>query len=288
MAIMSPIDDKGLPFIKHDDDGSWMIEAVPFNWPREDGKIHVWLCDEVTRSTPAVLNAMLGFTDSRQLGGYRAPKKSVFIFTGNHTSDKGYTLELDEAFRSRYSILFLEQTWQEWCERFLAEEEGESCIAAFHRYHRGDWFFDGDPANDEFQRCRARTWSRVSELLKQGLPNEFQEKAIISYVGTRAASAFKLFCTEIWGQLPDGDEILANPETALCPVDDLGKLAILATSVGRAVTPELMNNLVKYINRMPDEFAMIAITDAARLNPENKKTAAFTTWQAEHSDLLHN
>ena len=134
----------------------------------------------------------------------------------------------------------------------------------------------------------ARTWSRVSELLKQGLPNEFQEKAIISYVGTRAASAFKLFCTEIWGQLPDGDEILANPETALCPVDDLGKLAILATSVGRAVTPELMNNLVKYINRMPDEFAMIAITDAARLNPENKKTAAFTTWQAEHSDLLHN
>ena len=287
MAIMSPIDDKGVPFVSHDEDGHWMIEAVPFHWPREDGKIHVWLCDEVTRSTPSVLNAMLGFTDSRRLGMYEAPEKSVFLYTGNHTSDKGYTLELDEAFRSRYSIFFLEQTWKEWCPRFLAEEDGEPSIAAFHRYHTGEFFFDGSPDNDEFQRCRARTWSRVSDLLKLGLPSEYEDKAIVSYIGTRAAGQFKLFRKDIWGTLPTGEEILSDPENAMCPTDELGKLGIRATSVGKAATPELMANLVTYANRMPDEFAMIAVTDAGRLNPANKTTAAFTKWQADHFNLLH-
>ena len=283
-ATLNPLDAGGLPVPV----GDSFDMLPPKSWPK-DGK-GIFHIDEITRpSSPMVYNALLGFIDTKTLGSYTLPDGYQFVFTGNHTSNQGYTLTPDTAFLTRGFWFTVEMDWREHV-IWMLKEEYPTVGAAFHRYHEGEYLLDDDPNNDELQRARPRTWQLAYKKLAQGLPSEIEQRAICGVLGTQITERFYMFKNKIWGQLPDGEEILSNPSTAYVPNDSdedrLGKLAILATSAGKAANPDLMHNLVQYCERLPREFALIAITDATRNNAECKTTRAYVTWKAKNDDLL--
>ena len=62
--------------------------------------------------------------------------------------------------------------------------------------------------------------------------------------------------------LPSIDEILLNPQHAPVPDDPSARIAV-ATGLGRVITGHSIGNGLTYLQRLPDEFVVLAMRDAA-------------------------
>jgi hypothetical protein len=85
--------------------------------------------------------------------------------------------------------------------------------------------------------------------------------------------------------LPDPDETIKNPEKASIPKEPSVMFALLGALSGRCKV-DTFPNIVKFSNRIANEFSVMLIMDCVSKNTSLAKTQAFVDWSIKHKDII--
>ena len=102
--------------------------------------------------------------------------------------------------------------------------------------------------------------------------------------GAAAAAEFAGFM-DVWQQLPDVDEVLANPGSARVPEEPAAMYA-LSSALGLAADEDNMDAIALYAMRIQPEFGVLVMREAVACNPCLVRTRAFARWAEDNAEVL--
>jgi hypothetical protein len=276
-VLLDPVDLRGLPHIDETNRACWCPpEFLPIQ-----GKGILFL-DELNAAPPLVQAACYQLVLDRRLGEYQLPDGWGIVAAGNRETDRAVTHRMPSALANRFVHLHFDvdaREWVDWAQGCGIAPE----VIAFIRF-RPQLLHAFDPQKDDKAFPTPRSWEFVSRILnrrKQMLPDT---ELIAGVIGEGAAAEFCGFL-RIFHDLPDPDALLQSPETSEIPQDPATLVAVcelLSQKTDMANLPQIMT----YAKRLPPEFSVLLVRDAARVNSAIVQTPDFNAWAAAHADVL--
>jgi dynein-related subfamily AAA family protein len=274
-VLLDPVDLRGLPHVNGDNRAHW---AIPEFLPR-DGRGILFL-DELNRAPQLVQNACFQLVLDRQLGEYILPPDWQVVAACNRESDGGGITKMSSALCNRFIHLDCEPDLDDWC-KWAVKNSIEPAVIAFLRF-RPDLLHKFDRTEKAFPS--PRSWEFVSKIAgKQSNPN-IEHALYAGTVGTGAAVEFSAFI-RLYRSIPSIDAILLNPTSASVPTDPASLYAVAAALARRASVPNI-RRAITYLDRMPQEYAVMAVKDATARDTGLCATSEFTSWCVSHSDVV--
>ena len=277
-GLHEPTDFTGLPY---KDDAGYTDFAIPAFLPREDAPPTLILLDELTRSAPSVQNALFQLVLDRRLGNYKLAPQHRIATANNRETDGGGVSRMHAALANRFNHLNLivdPSDWRKW-----AEQNGESPVVIGFMGLRPDLLHQFDPKAHAFPT--PRSWSFVSKVFGQN-PDPLVEHALVAgAVGESAAVEFRGFAKAFRDLAGLPAEAIANPLTARIP-DEVATRFALSAALSRMADDTNLANIIKYMDRMEQEFAVFAIQGAVNRDATLSHTTAYTMWASAHDYLF--
>jgi len=237
----------------------------------------IWLLDELNRGTEMVLNALLQPALDHMLGELVVPACVSILACCNY---KGQGVrQLDPAMLSRFVHFDVRVDLDAWC--IWAYAHGiDPLLVAFHRFRR-DMLHRYDPDD---RRARSfpcpRTWEGVDGVIKDQLSPAAEFAAMVGYVGHGAAIECSAFLSMYRG-LPSIDGIMLDPDGYDIPLDPQVQWAT-AAALAQAITPQNFRRVVRYLERLPEEYNYFAVTAARSRDASIEQEPEFTQWFMAH------
>ena len=280
-VVSDPTDYKGLPFAV---DGK--ARFLPFGDLEAlitADKRTVYFLDDLGQAPPSVQAAAMQLILARRINGHRVSDHVTFLAATNRKADRAGVSGILEPVKSRFAtILELEPDLDDWCQWALAEGLPTELIA-FVRF-RPSLLHDFQPTADIVNTPSPRTVANVGRLLSLGIPEGLEYDVIAGAAGEGFAAELVAFL-RIFQTLPSPDMVLMNPDTADVPTDP-ATLYALCGALARKASDQTADRLFRYANRLPDEFGVLLVRDAAHNAPEIQSTRACIEWFSTHQDVL--
>ena len=276
-VLLDPVDLRGLPHIDENRRACW---CPPEFLPAEgDG---ILFLDELNAAPPLVQAACYQLVLDRRLGEYRLPDGWSIVSAGNRETDRAVTHRMPSALANRFVHLNFDVDAHEWLT--WAQEYGIALeVIAFIRFRPG-LLHAFDSQKDDKAFPTPRSWEFVSRIMnrqQQALPDlEF----IAGVIGEGAAAEFCGFL-RIFHNLPDPVALLEAPETAEVP-DDPATLYAVCELLSQKTDLTNLPKIMAYAKRLPPEFSVMLVRDAARINGAIVQTPDFNAWAVAHADVL--
>jgi len=275
-----PGDVHGLPFR----DGEYMGFLKPKDIP-ETGK-GIFFADELPNAPRATQSALLQLMLDGHVGECHLSPNIKRVAAGNRLEDRAGVNPMISSLAARFTHIHMVadlNSWSEWA----INHDINIKIIAFLRFRR-ELLHAFDP--DQTVSPNPRAWSFVNNLLNKSLSEKVLHAAINGTVGSGAGTELIAFM-RIWDDLPNVDHILMNPLQSDIPSDP-SVLYALTGSIARAAKPDNLDNVIKYLDRLSEEFnifAMQAIQSFAK--SQNNLSAmqnnrAFVQWCISHQDVI--
>jgi hypothetical protein len=239
------------------------------------------LCFDDRNQCGADLQKVLAnICQARNLHGVRMKEGWQVISTGNRQKDRAGANKVLSHLRNRETVIEFETHLDDWTTWALDHEVCPE-VVSFMRF-KPDMLHAFDANRDVNPSPRA--WVEgVSDII--GLvPSEAEYECFTGAVGEGPAAEFTGYL-RIWRKLPNPDAILLNPMTAEVPTEP-GTLYALAGSLAHRATDANFERVCQYVERMPPEFSVLAVSMAARRDSTLANTAAFAKWAVAHQDVL--
>ena len=273
-VLLDPVDLRGLPHVNGDGRSHW---AIPEFLPR-DGSGILFL-DELNRAPALVQNACFQLVLDRKLGEYTLPDDWHVIAACNDV-DGGIT-KMSAALSNRFVHLDVEPNLEDWC-KWAVTHNIEPAVIAFLRF-RPNLLHEFSRTEKAFPT--PRSWEFISRITSQQ-PNKNLELALFEgTIGHGAAIEFAAFL-QLFRNIPSIDAILLNPDTAPVPKNDPGSLWAISSALARRATDHNFRRAITYLDRMPQEYAVMAVRDAVQRDQTLAVTQDFTQWAVKHSDVV--
>ena len=252
-------------------DGDNMKRLRP-DWMPKDGEGILFL-DELAQAPVANQNNAAQLVNERRIGEHRLPDGWSIVAAGNRTSDRAGTNNMPTHLRDRLMFLEVEADLDDTVKYYNAKGVAQQ-VCAFIRF-RPEFLhkFERD-AN----ACPSpRSWDRVSSILSWGLDATCQTEAIAGQVGRPAAADFIGFL-RVYEAVPDMDQLIANPDSAVLP-DDPAVLYAVSSALAFKMSKANAGNVIRYLKRLPQqEFAAFVIKDALARDRDLKNVEAVRQW----------
>jgi len=276
-VLLDPVDLRGIPRI--DDKGN-AVWCPPSFLPRQ-GRGILFL-DELNTAPPLVQAACYQLILDRKLGEYALPDGWTVIAAGNRESDRSVTHRMPTALANRLVHLDYEPDLDDWL--VWAEGVGiDQRLRHFLRF-RPSLLHVFDPTRAEKAFPSPRSWEFVSRILGAKPAWSTLGNLVKGAVG-EAAAAECLGFIKIYSKMPDVDHVLANPAEVELP-DDPAVLYALCEVLARRASELTMASLAVLASRLPVEFGVLLMRDAASTDPDIVETEAFQVWACANSDVL--
>lgn len=276
-VLLDPVDLRGLPHVNGDNMAHW---CIPEFLPRQGNGI--LFLDELNAAPPLVQAACYQLVLDRKLGEYRLPDGWTIIAAGNRETDRAVTSRMPSPLANRFIHLTFDVDVDDWCKWALSHNVLTEVIA-FIRF-RSNLLFAFDPQKMDKAFPTPRSWEFVSKILATQPDKATEFEILRGTVGDGAAAELLAFL-KIIRTLPNPDMVLLQPDKAPIPKEPATLYAI-ATALARKASDANMDSIVKYANRMPDEFSVLMITTAMNQAPQIVNTRAFIDWAAKHSNVM--
>jgi len=278
-VLLDPVDLRGLPHINGDHKAHW----CPPDFLPTSGNGILFL-DELNAAPPLVQAACYQLVLDRKLGEYTLPNGWHIVAAGNRESDRAVTHRMPAPLANRFVHLQFDVDLHAWVAWALANNIQTELIA-FLRF-RPELLHKFDPKSSDKGFPSPRTWEFVSHILEQKPDAAIEFELIKGVVGEGAAVELTAFL-KIFRKLPNPDLIMQDPEHADVP-KDANVLYALVGALTRKVSEQNFARLVTYINRLPDEFSVMAIRDCLALDKTKAlvNTRAYIDWATKHADVL--
>jgi len=171
------------------------------------------------------------------------------------------------------------ETWLEWADQQGIAEE----IRAFIRF-RPNLLHDFDPKKSEKAFPSPRSWEFAARIIAASPEPEVELGLLKGTVGPGAAAEFAGF-SRMFRQLPDPDEIIGNPETAIVP-EDPATLYALCEALSKKAGDSTAENIIAYASRLPSEFGVLLVRDSVKNHRGVVESPAFSLWATANSEVL--
>ena len=276
-VLLDPVDLRGLPRIDSNNRACW----CPPEFLPATGKGVLFL-DELNAAPPLVQAACYQLVLDRRLGEYKLPDGWSIIAAGNRETDRAVTHRMPSALANRFVHLDFQvdaPQWLAWAQSNRIAPE----VVAFIRF-RPTLLHAFDPQKDDKAFPTPRSWEFVSRIMNQQGRVPPDPELIGGVVGEGAAAEFCGFL-KIFHNLPDPDDLLKDPETAHVPNDPATLYAVCELLSQKADTAS-PGKIMTYAGRLPPEFSVLLVRDAARINSAIVGTPDFNSWAAAHADVL--
>lgn len=262
--------------------------------PREAST--VLFLDEINSAERGVMAAAYELILNRRVGKYKLPDDAAIICAGNLATDYAMVNQMPSALKNRMTHVTLDVNLDDWCEWAMTKGDIHESVIAFLRFRPGmlNEFDQGNKTKEAKGKARnlreatsfatPRTWSIMSRFVHDGIEGEIEYETYSGIVGEAAAAEFTGF-QKYYRALPNLDQILMNPKSGKVPTEP-ATLYALATGLAARATPDNMERVVQYIERIPKEFQVLTIRDATLRNQENAYSKAFNRWSVENADLI--
>lgn len=276
-VLLDPVDLRGLPHIGTDRRACW---CPPEFLPR-DGRGILFL-DELNAAPPLVQAACYQLVLDRRLGEYCLPDGWSIIAAGNREIDRAITHRMPSALANRFVHLDFEVDVDEWL-AWAQKNDIKAEVTAFVRF-RPNLLHAFDPQKEDKAFPTPRSWEFVSRIIKayRGMLPDLE--LIAGVVGEGAAAEFCGYL-RIFHNLPDPERLLESPESAVVPEDPATLYAVCELLSGKT-REDNISQIMTYAGRLPPEFSVLLVRDAARANSAIVQTPAFNEWAAAHAEVL--
>lgn len=269
---MDAVDTRGIPCVE-DRKTHW---CTPDVFPASGSGILV--AEELNRAPMLVMSALLSLFRERSLGDYTLPDDWKLGAACNWETSAG-TFRMPDALYGRFLHINVEPDPTDWC-NWAVKSGINPTVIAFIRFRptalsRTDKNSHANPS--------PRTWEFVSTISGQGVSPEVARALYAGAVGQGEAIEYIAF-ERMANELPDIDSIIANPKKAKVPTE-ANQLYAIASALGRKSNAENFDNVVKYLERLPVEFNVMAVRDGIVRDDAIQNTDAFADWAVTHTDI---
>lgn len=273
--LLDPVDIRGLPHLSPEGRSTW---ATPDFLPTKGEGI--LFLDELNAAPGMVQAAFYQLVLDRKLGEYTLPDGWVIVAAGNRDSDRAHTSRMPTPLRNRFVHLEFEvdtQDWSEWAINSGIRPE----VIAFIRF-RPELLNQFDRDATAFPS--PRSWEFVSRILESSPDASIEHEMFAGTVGAGAATEFSAFL-RMFRELPSIDAILMSPATEPVPQDPAAQYAV-ASALAHCASDLNFDRIYEYLKRMPTEFQVLCVRDAAVREPNIKHTSAYVKWAVENHHVL--
>lgn len=278
-VVSDPTDYKGLPFANNG-----KADFLPFGDLYE--LIHtterlIFFIDDIGQAPAAVQAAIMQLLLAREINGHKISDLVVFVAATNRKEDKAGVTGVLEPVKSRFiSIVELEVSSDDWVIWALNNNMPVELIA-FIRF-RPELLDKFEPSKDIVNSPSPRTVASIGKQTIAGLlkiPNitkQFEHEVYKGAAGEAFATEYMGFL-ELFRNMPSVDTIILNPGSAPVPTEP-GILYGLSGALAHKMNDNNIDAITQYLERIPGEFAVCTMQDAARRKPALKDTRAFIKW----------
>lgn len=278
LSLRDPVDLRGLPKVN----GEVSVWLPPSELPNveRDGETGILFLDEINVAPPSVQAAAFGLVLDRRLGEYELPPGWRIVAAGNRVTDRAAAQRMPSALANRFMHADLEASVKDFA-AWASANGIRPEIVGFLRF-REELLHDMNA--DRAANPTPRAWETVNRIIGQGLDREMEAAMIAATVGEPAMIELTGFL-RIFRSLPDIDGVLRNPDSGEVPTDPAVLFAVSA-AVSARIDRDNIGNAIRYLRRLPDEFAVFAMDDATRRNPAILKAPEVKGFIADYGDLL--
>jgi hypothetical protein len=279
-SLRDPVDVMGVPDT-HGDYTQWKppIEFYRLREVKGDDAPRFLNLEEFSDATVPMQNALCRVIEDRYAGELQLHHNLYIYASGNLTEHKSGAQRMTTKLMMRVQELRFDTNLDDWCDWALANGI-QVPIIQFVRFKPG---LLSEFVADRRQNPCPRQWEK-SSLVATNLREDLYHASLVGLVGEGPASEYCGF-KRIYEGLPDIDAILANPEKANVPKDPAVLFALTGALAHRA-SEKNFDNMAKYSEKLPVDFQVMLVADAAKIAPKIKATKAFVKWAVEHANVL--
>lgn len=281
--------DMGLPYIYEDNHGSrrhaWSIP----NWflHKEDtipegynGRTIFF--DELAQAYPAMQNRVGEVMNERSLNNEPMHDNTWVVWAANFAQDKAATYPTPRQILNRSSVVVLvpslEDTMAEASRRQIRPE-----LMAFMKLFP-ETLDSYDP--DAMVNCTPRSIFSLSPLMDKQ-PAADEELALYSSCIGKGFGAQLVGFLRTYRDLPKLSSIVSCPMKEPTPDEDkTDVMCALAAMLGRALTVQNAAPIIQYLQRIPIEYCVFALREAALRDSALMNCAAMKNWVLKHGSVL--
>jgi hypothetical protein len=309
-VVDDPTDYKGMPAIV-DRNGAKAAEFLPFGdlWKIIDAQEPTLVfMDDLGQAPPAVQAAIMQLILARRINGHAVSKHVSFVAATNRKQDRAAVSGLIAPLLDRFTaVLHLEFDLDDWVTWGLSHSMPPELLA-FVRF-KPDLMAGGvrpestgedagsgtngrsgnarrAPTQDAMAKTPTpRSVAGLGRLVNMGL---LDPELLGGTAGSAFATEFVAFYNT-WMSIPDRMQIYLNPDTTEVPgLNRPDVLYALMGSLAYGAEPGNMEQTVRFLRRVPPEYAVLCIKDAAQRTPAVANTRAFIEWVTANSRIFGN
>lgn len=270
------VEDFGIPMINSTTLRYLLPDWYPAKGSRWDNGVGGVLCfDDRNQAGTDLQKVLANISQARTLHGVDMAPGWTVVSTGNRMADRAGANRVLSHLRNRETVLEMTVDVDDWC--LWAQRAGiPDVVIGFIRF-RTNLLNAFDPQQD--LNPTPRSWAEGVAPVIGNVPTDAEYDVVKGAVGEGAAVEFMAYC-KVYRQLPSIDNCLINPDTAPLPTELSARYAV-AVGIATRVTDRNVQNAVRYLRRMPQDFMVMAVKQFLRSDAVLASTPAVTQLFAE-------
>lgn len=277
LSQCDPTDLLGFPTINGDKAGYKPMETFPIEGDPIPEGYSGWLLflDEFNSAGTAVQAAAYKLILDRMVGIYHLHKNVAVVCAGNLETDNAIVTPMSTAMQSRLVHIELVVDVQEFTD-WAASNGIDHRITDYIKFKPSNLYAFVPDHTDKTFAC-SRTWEFANRVLKVTEDNDPDRLPMLAgTISEGIAREFLTFC-KIYQSLPKIAQIMDAPEHTAVPVEP-SILFAMTGSLSHNATADNLEQLMKYIVRLPVEFQVVALKETIRRNKSLTSHASIQKW----------
>lgn len=291
LSQLDPVDLRGVPSVS-DGVTKWNTPDFLPTDPKSSG---ILFLDEINSAAQATQAAAYQLVLDRRLGDYELPAGWAMVAAGNRSTDRAIVNQMSTALKNRFTHINYEVNNEDWCDWALRSGISTE-VLGFIRFRPMllNEFEERNATAEEKKRIQRlkdaqafatpRSWEFLSRVIAQKPSADIEYDLYCGIVGEGCAAEFAGYL-KYYRNLPNLDSLLMNPKSAPVPKEP-AVLYALATGLAAKATTDNFERVVQYTLRLPAEFQVLLMKDAAFREPKLCNNRAFNEWASKNASVL--
>ncbi len=269
-----PISGDPLPF--HLDEANKPTDRLYDGW--------LLFLDELPIAPPAVQAAAYKLILDRMVGDHHLHSKVAIVGAGNLESDNALVNPMSTALQSRMVHLSLRLDVKEWLDWAMTKNI-DFRITSYIGF-KTSALYTFQPDHTDHTYASPRTWEFADRILKAVKDiNKVTARPLLSgAISEGVAHEFMEFC-KIETDLPKFLSIVSDPLSTHVPAEP-SVLFLLSGAIAAQADANNMDNVIKYVMRMPAEFQVVCLRECIKRNNKLMGHAGIQKWVANTASKL--
>ena len=280
LMILHPVvseatDYKGLPAVGPSGDVAIFLPFGDLERLKNAKKLLCVLIEDLGQAERSVQAALMQMVLKREINGVKISDNVVFVAATNRAEDLAGVVQVLKPLVSRFTVVPFDVDLDVWC-KWAANKGIPDTLISFLRFKPELLLDEGAPPKGIVNTYSPRTIANLGRQQADGLDEALYKDVFEAAAGRLFATEYLTFL-QMYQKLPKIDTILINPDIAVVP-EDLSALYAVCGGLARKASSKNVDNIYKYLKRVPVEFATVCVRDIANRNPKLAESKQFVEW----------